>query len=871
MQAIFNAISRFISKPTDGKDDSSERFLARCDNFRLLLAANNKALEIMAEMTEESQSGSLFGMSHVRGQSLKVAAGVRQMIERLCRMNPGKYDALKDTFNRIVLEMETAVVDHADRQQGPLVLALDEINAESISEAGSKMALLGEVCGELGVRVPLGFSITASAFRLFMDSTGLDDEINRLIQITDSIELDELYALEASIHHAIDLAAMPQELKEAIETGCNAFSADKDTVRLAIRSSALGEDSSEASFAGQFLSVLGVRPDNVLESYRSVVASMYSATAMTYRLSRGLREDGVIMCVGCMEMIDATAGGVIYTRDPVGKHEDALIVSAVPGLPCAIVDGTENADTWVLDRESLFIRKAVIVDKKWRHVVSATGGTNKERLLGNECSAPSISNDVVAWIAGIALRIEAHFDCPQDIEWAQDHDGRIFILQCRPLAVCEVQGEPESLPEIDKNAPFAILTDCIPSSPGIASGHVFMVETDEDMLRFPEGAILLVRTAKPRLSALLPKAAALIAEFGNATGHLANIAREFGIPALVGAPGAVDRLSRVGVVTVNAKTGTVYLGRRDDQMPGSNRIQVAPRNNEVVTALCRTLQFITPLTLTNPDSPEFAPENCVSLHDITRFCHEKAVAEMFRDGDRPGAKARRLVDKGPLQYWLVDLGGGTSVSNEDEYVDLRCVTSNAMRALWVGMTTIPWEGPPPVDPGGFMSIISEAAQNPSLAPGMANEMAERNYFIVSRNYCNLQSRFGFHFCTVEGFAGDEPDRNYAFFQFKGGAADKSRRMIRARLIADVLERQGFIAEVRDDALFARIEGVSKEAVERALAVTGYLLVHTRQIDMVMFDNKACQKYRDKFDTDIMVILNLMQNDNECSSNWRRES
>jgi len=871
MQALFNAISRFIRKPSDGKDDASERFLARCDNFRLLLAANNKALETMAEMTEESRSDSLFGMSHIRAQSLKVAAGVRQMIERLCRMNPGKYEALKEIFNHIVMEMETAVADRAERQPGPLVLAMNDIRADSMSEAGSKMALLGEICGELGIRVPQGFSITASAFRLFMDSTGLDDEINRLIQITDSIELDELYALETSIHHAIDLAAMPPEFKKAIEANSKALSAGRDTIRFAVRSSALGEDSSEASFAGQFLSVLGVRPDMIMESYRSVVASMYSATAMTYRLSRGLREDGVVMCVGCMEMIDATAGGVIYTRDPMGKHEDALVVSAVPGLPSAIVDGTANADSWLLDRESLFIRKAVIADKKWRHVVSANGGTNRERLSGDRCSAPSISNDVVAWIAGIALRIEAHFKHPQDIEWAQSRDGQIFILQCRPLSVCEVQDGLCLLPENDKNAPFAILTDCTPSSPGIASGHVFKVETDDDMFRFPEGAILLVRNARPRLSALLPKAAALIAEYGNATGHLANIAREFGIPAFVGVPGAVDRLSRVGVVTVNAKTGKVYLGRRDDRMPESDKLHVAPRDNAVIMALRRTLQFITPLSLTNPDSPEFAPENCVSLHDITRFCHEKAVAEMFRDGDRPAANARRLVDKGPLQYWLVDLGGGTSVSNEDEYVDLHCVTSNAMKALWAGMTAIPWEGPPPVDPGGFMSIISEAAQNPSLAPGMANEMAERNYFIVSRNYCNLQSRFGFHFCTVEGFAGDDPDRNYAFFQFKGGAADKSRRTIRSRLIADVLERQGFIAEVRDDALFARIEGVSREAVERALAVTGYLLVHTRQIDMVMFDENACQRYRDKFDTDIRVILSLMRNDNGHSSNRGSET
>ena len=865
MHGFFDAISRFIRKPAEGKDDSSERFLARCDNFRLLLAANNKALETMAEMTEESQSDLLFGMSHVRAQSLKVAAGVRQMIERLCRMNPGKYDALKDTFNQIVMKMEKAADDREESRRGPLVLAMENIRADMISETGSKMALLGELSGELGIRVPQGFSITASAFRLLMESSGLEDEINRLIQITDSKELEELYSLEASITRAIDLAIMPSDLQLAIEEASRRLSDGRKNIRLAIRSSALGEDSSEASFAGQFLSVLGVVPGDIMESYRRVVASMYSATAMTYRLSRGLREDGVVMCVGCVEMIDAAAGGVIYTRDPIGKYDNSIIVSAVPGLPSTIVDGSSHADSWVLDRESLLISKAMIVDKKWRHRVSFNGGINREMLHGDRRSLPSIPDEVVEELAGIAMRIERHFNLPQDIEWAQTHDGKIYILQSRPLSVREEQTQSEQLPEKDKDAPFAILTDCNPSSPGIASGPVSVVETDDDMLRFPEGAVLLTRNARPRLSALLPKAAALIAEHGNATGHLANIAREFGIPAFIGAPDAVERLSKFGVVTVNSRTGKVYLGRRVDQLAESDKLHISPQDNEVIQALRRMLPFIIPLSLTDPESPDFSPENCSSLHDITRFCHEKAVAEMFRGGGMPGSNARRLVDKRPLQYWLVDLGGGTSVSDEDEYVDLNDVVSNAMKALWTGMTAVSWEGPPAVNTGGFMSIVSEAAQNPSLAAGMANEMADRNYFIVGKNYCNLQSRFGFHFCTVEGFAGDDQERNYTFFQFKGGAADMNRRTIRSRLIADALERQGFIAEVRDDALFARIEGVSKGAVERALAVAGYLLVHTRQIDMVMADENACRKYKDKFDADIKAILSQMPNGNGCSS------
>jgi pyruvate,water dikinase len=871
MHALFDAISRVIRKPADGRDPASERFLARCENFRLLLAANNKALETMAEMTEDSRSGRVFGMAHVRAQSLKTAAAVRQMIERLCRMNPGTYDGLKDSFNRIVLEIEAVMNEGDQPRPGPLVLPMESIRVAHIAETGSKMAMLGEIRGELGLVVPDGFSITASAFRRFMEGSGLDDEINRLIQITEGNDLEELRSLEKSIRHAVNMAAMPLELEQAVEDACGRLGGNRRAVRLAVRSSAIGEDSSEASFAGQFLSVLGVTPDGVLEAYRNVVTSMYSATAMTYRLTRGMREDGVVMCVGCMEMVDARAGGVVYTRDPLVRHADAMILSAVPGLPSEIVDGSASADTWIIDRETLTVRETVIGEKDWRSELAPGGGIRRRKIREEQRADPSVKADVIRAVASAALRIEAHFGQAQDIEWAIGKDETLYILQCRPLSLCDTGAGRNDVPDedaLDEDAPFALLSGCTPSSPGVASGVIHRVDGDDDMLDFPDGAILLTRNARPRLSALLPRAAGLVAENGNATGHLANISREFGIPALIGAPGAVERLSGVGVVTVNAATGSVYLGRRGSPATDNQRL-TNPRPSGVVSVLLKVLPHVVPLSLTDPDSPSFAPQHCVSLHDITRFCHEKAVAEMFREGETTGAKARRLVGEGVLQFWLVDVGGGTAASLDDEYVGLADITSNAMRALWTGMTVVPWEGPPAVDAGGFMSIVFEASQNPALAPGAANPMAERNYFIVGRNYCNLQSRFGFHFCTIEGFAGEERDRNYVFFQFKGGAADRGRRETRTRLVAEILERHGFIAEVRDDALFARLEGVSCGAVERALAVAGYLLIHTRQIDMVMADKSATDRYRERFSSDIESMLSTMRIGNDGNGLHRR--
>jgi len=786
-----------------------------------------------------------------------VAAGVRQMIERLCRMAPGRYESLREVFNKIVQDMDQAFAVPAKGPLGPPVIPMRDLRAVDLSETGSKVAMLGEIRQELGAMVPRGFAITASGFRLFMESNGLDDEINRLIQIHDGSSLEELSDLARNIRQVVDLAPMPDELEAAVRTEC----ARLGNVRLAVRSSALGEDSEQAGFAGQFISKLGVKPAQVTDAYREVVASMYSATAMTYVRNRGLREDGMVMAAGCMEMINAVAGGVVYTRHPVGGYSDAVIVNAVPGLPCAVVDGSSMADAYSVDRETGRITSRDIAQKEIRFVLTSGGQVRKEKLYGGRELEPAISDEDVERLAALALRIETHFGQPQDIEWAKDREGLLVVLQCRPLTVCENApvDRPEPLSDDQESRGLAILSGCIPASPGAAAGCVVMVETEEDMFRFPDGAVLLARNARPQLSALLPRAAALVAEFGSSVGHLANVAREYAIPALIGAPGAVERLSGVGVITVNGTTGTIYLGRRKRMIRQESRPTARGRTTDVRLALERVLKFITPLNLTNPESPDFRPEKCRSMHDITRFCHEKAVNEMFAPGDRPVSGARRLAGERAMQYWLVDIGGGT-LADADKPGDSRrdiginAVRSRPMRALWYGMMAVPWEGPPPATMDGFMSVMTSAAQNPSLAAGTRNDMGERNYFIVGSRYCNLQSRFGFHFCTIEGFAGDDPNENYALFQFKGGGASMDRRHLRSRLVAEILEKRGFIAEIRDDALFARLEGVGREAVEQAMVVLGYLLMHTRQIDMSMADPGAAVRYRDRFEADIGKLL-----------------
>lgn len=851
MRTFINAISRILRNPSADDRSSSSRFIERCENFRLLLSANNSALKRMAGLTEASRSDKPLGMTYIRAENIRISADVRNMVERLCRLAPGRYDGLKDAFNRILVQMDKELAEDEDTCGGPSIINLKDLNSGLISEAGSKMALMGEIASMPGINVPDGFSITASAFRTLLRETGLGDELKRMAQICGEDSYASLRVLENNIREAIMLCQFPQDFENEISAAAGKLAAGRK-VSFAVRSSALCEDGMETSFAGQFHTELGVVHDEVVEAYRNVLASMYTVTAFTYRLNHGIRDDEMVMCVGCMEMIDAVAGGVAYSRDPSGLHEGQIIVSAVHGLPSCIVSGIIRSDYWRLDRDSLEVIHEELADQEWGQFMAFDGSVVRRRLRPEKDMIPSIDCEVLSRIAQTVLKLEAHFDCPQDMEWALNGDGILYVLQCRPLGIMEQQ---EAQEDFNDGQNYPVIADsCQPASSGIASGIPYFVEHGQDMADFPSGGVLLTRVASPELAALLPDASAVIAEFGSCTGHLANVAREYEIPALIGVPDAVEKLKGAGEVIVDAVRGRILsgsLGRSAGPRKTGNT------DTPVRRALSSVLELIVPLTLTDPGSRDFIPERCETLHDITRFCHEKAVAEMFKERAGINGSAKQMLDGEKLQYWIIDLGGGISedvVSNDDGYVRFEDIRSNAMKSLWYGMTGLPWEGPPDVCVNGLASVLFGATCNPALVPGVRNSMGERNYFIVGRNYCSLQTRMGFHYCTIEGFAGDDTEMNYVLFQFKGGAADMGRRSLRLRLVAEILAEHGFHTAVSEDVLYARMEGFPLDMVERGLVVAGYLLVQTRQLDMVMKDGSAIEDYRNKFHREIDILL-----------------
>jgi len=863
MGRISETLKTFFTRQGETKPEDVEAlrrdFRTRYHHFKLLLNANNKALETMAEMEEALKGTKPFGMSFVFSRCTSAATNVWQIVKNLNELAPAKYEELFPKFKEIQLKINPYIHRPDFKGEGPLIIPLHDIDTSLIDRVGGKMAHMGEIGNRLKLRIPNGFAVTVHAYHRFMGHNDLRAEIYRLIQTADVSRLDRLYALGSRIQQLLIGATLPQDLENAILEHYRALEEKEGKgITVAVRSSALGEDFMETSFAGQYRSLLNVSGEYITQAYKEIVASKYSPPAMTYRLSKGIRDEDVPMCVGCVAMVDAVSSGVMYSRNPVNERDDRIMINAVWGLPKPVVDGSMATDLFVLARkEHLEIREKQIALKDKKFICYPDEGVCRLDLTGDLSRMPSLSDQQTLELAALALKLESHYGVPQDIEWALDESGDIIILQCRPLR----QTGAGRMPDTDKgdrsvNAPL-ILEGGFTASPGAGIGPVFIVRKDADALRFSEGAVLVADQALPRWATLLSRAAAVVTEQGSFAGHLANVAREFDVPAVFGLREAVEKLKPGQQITVDADGTRIYDGIVHEILEKSAKPKNIMIGSPVYESLVGACQQIIPLKLLDPDSPSFKPKHCKTFHDITRLCHEKSVHEMFNFGREhhfPERSSKQLHDNRPMQWWILNLDDGFEQEVDGKYVELSNINSIPMLSLWEGIDFKPWEGPPAMDGKGFMSVMFQATANPALTTGVRSSYGNRNYFMISKNFCSLSSRFGFHFATVEALVSERSGENYISFQFKGGAADINRKLKRILFIQDILEEYGFRVEIKEDNLIARMEDREMAFMRSRLRLLGYLLIHTRQLDMVMENETSVMHYRSKMMSDLAELI-----------------
>ena len=556
-----------------------------------------------------------------------------------------------------------------------------------------------------------------------------------------------------------------------------------------------------------------------------------------------------------MDMVEAGAGGVLYTRNPLNTADDSLFINAALGLPKLVVDGTDSFDLMVIQRGNPpAMERRDIGTKRVQYRCSGLEGIEKVEVPEALRNSPSITEETALALAVTAMRIEAYFQCPQDIEWAEARDGRLIFLQYRPLQ----QLEPQVSGDLSVTDQVPDFQGGITASPGVAAGEVYIARRHADLLWFPENAVLVVEQALPRWAPLLNRAAGVISEHGGFAGHLANVAREFAVPAVMNLEGVVEGLSPGEVVTLDADACAVYRGRNHDVLRKQKPARSNPMKGSTVYGLLSdACRLMVPLNLLDPDSGEFIPARCRTFHDITRFVHEKSVHAMFhfgKDHDFPEHSSKQLHYGAPLNWWILNLDDGFKAEITGRYVRLEEIASKPMLAFWQGFIAVPWDGPPPVDGRGLMSVMYRSTMNPSLVPGIRSKYADRNYLMVSANYCHLSARLGYHFATMEALVSSRISEDYVSFQFKGGAADFERRLGRVEFIREILETYGFQVTIREDNLAARMEGREPRVLLDRLRILGYLSLHTRQIDMIMTNPQRVAYYRHKLGSDIDMML-----------------
>ena len=819
-------------------------------SFLSLLDKNNQVLKLMSDMEDKSQGEYLFDMNYIRTNLAEIQSGVEEIIKELIAIGGEQYEPLRSQYDAIESEVKKSFSEHQSIEKDDFVIPLERLGREKVSSVGRKSAQLGEMKSRLGLQVPDGFAISTWAYRHFMEANNLQGLISEKILSLDIKHYDDLVRVSEEIQDMVTSSPVPEDLAEAIRQGYDELAKRIPAGRFAIRSSARKD--TPHSFAGQYATYLNVHGDKLVDRYRDILASKFSPKAIYYFLSHTLTEFDLAMGVGCITMVDAVASGVTYTRDPVRPEEDCLLINSIYGLGKYLVDGTLTPDVFRVSRTEKTVKESHLATKPVRLVMQTGEGTVEETVPESEQELPSIGEEHLTLLTDIALEIENHYGCPQDIEWAIDGNGEIFLLQTRPLRVVETKA-PTITPDLSKLE--VIMSGGSTICPGAGGGLVFHASSSRDLSRIPEGAVLVTPNPFPGLVTAMDKVNGLVAEVGSVASHMATIAREYRIPTLMGV-GDVKRLTAGQAITVDATDAVIYSGIHQDLISARRPEYELFENLAIFNVLEQVLDRVSPLNLIDPRDKNFTPENCKTFHDITRFAHQRAMEEMFRSAQDMGDKERiglRLKTDIPLPVNIIYVDRDMSGYKGKRWVQDDELASIPMRAFWDGVKREGWPLPPPVNAGGFMSAMIT-----HMTSGERGAFAESSFAILGEEYMLLSLYLGYHFTTIEAMCAEEVSKNYVRMQFKEGGTSLDRRVRRIRLIMNILSKMGFENSGKGDFLDSMVSYQDRRSITEKLYQLGRITMMTKQLDMALSNDTIARWYTEDF----MKKLGLEVNDRE---------
>jgi pyruvate,water dikinase len=478
-------------------------------------------------------------------------------------------------------------------QSTALVINLDQLGKDDIEMVGGKNASLGEMIShlsDLGVSVPGGFATTSNAFNRFLTETGLLDKINSELKTLDVNDVNKLAATGKKIRTWIIEQELPKDLEQEVRQSFETMSGGED-IAVAVRSSATAEDLPDASFAGQqetFLNIRGI--DNILIAIKEVFASLYNDRAISYRVHKGFEHEGVALSAAVQRMVRSETGaaGVMFTLDTESGFDQVVFITSSYGLGEMVVQGAVNPDEFYVSKQLLANGKPAIIRRN-------LGSKHKKMIYGDEGSTTksvktvdvekqdrmqfSLSTEELTSLAKQAMTIEKHYGQAMDIEWAKDGDtNEIFIVQARPETVKSRQDSNVMERYIIDTTNAKVLCEGRSIGQRIGSGKVRIVSNLNEMDKVQEGDVLVSDMTDPDWEPVMKRASAIITNRGGRTCHAAIIARELGVPAIVGCGNATELLVDGQDVTASCAegdTGFIYESQIDFEVQ-TNSVESMP-------------------------------------------------------------------------------------------------------------------------------------------------------------------------------------------------------------------------------------------------------------------------------------------------------
>ncbi|BCB95712.1 phosphoenolpyruvate synthase [Dissulfurispira thermophila] len=853
--------------------------------FRQVLDSHNRAVEIIADMGDKLGGDYLFDINYIKKAYSELSDAMYNSLEDFDILTKNKYLKLHDVFDNIDALIKRTIYD-IPSACNELILLCEDIMWERYSEVGGKSANLAEIKNYLKINVPDGFAITTRAFDEFIKHNGLNEKIESLVEgVVKESALNELQDLVIN-------AEIPPELNDAIDSAIKRFEKGfrKDNnvpLACSVRSSAVEEDG-EFSFAGQFETIMNVPLEcgSVEDAYKRVIASLFSPNAVLYQQTIGYDIRKAKMAVCCMLMVDAATSGVIYSANPNGD-DSTMIINSSWGLGKSIVDGEVDADLYLVSKgANPVILNTRVGEKNYMLTRQNNYKISMVKLPDDMVKRSSLTEQQAIELSRHAMLIEKHFRKPQDIEWAIDKDGRVFILQTRPLRVQETQAVIRMseaarqssksteipIPEFAESDTTRFLANTrndlrqkarsdnilmkdkgIVVQHGIGAGRVFIMKNMDDIDNFPKGAVLVARNDSSNFIRIMPYASAIITDVGVPTSHMASLCREFRVPAIVNTGNATQILRHGQEVTINANddSAIIYNGIDDELLEHADTSFMKMENVYEFRKKRYLLRYISPLNLIDPLLDNFTPEGCKTIHDILRFIHEKSVMELVETA-MVGLKGQGMVKLDlpiPTGIVVVDIGGGLNITEDrvgkyKDRVTFEQVASIPLRAVLKGMMhTGVWHAD--AVSLGVRDFLSSMMKMSDITSN-SMEYVGYNVAVISGEYLNLSLRFGYHFNMIDCYCSENTRNNHIYFRFIGGATDIVKRSRRIQLIAVILKKYNFNINIKGDIIIARLANIRQDEMDNILDQLGRLIAYTRQLDAVLNDDGAVERYARQF-------------------------